>query len=857
MKRHPESPAGTSPAQVRLAAAPQAILQQAAAMLGQGQNEAAESLCREALSVPLIRSEALHLLGVLELRTGRASLGIQHLNESLGINPNQPVVHTNLGHALLESGRSSEALDAFDRALTLSRALPLAFYGRANALKKLDRLEEALAGFDAALRLQMGFPQAHNNRGNVLRALRRAEEALASFDQAIALDPTFADAHVNRGNTLLELGRHQDALQSYERACALAPNDPLPSILRGNVLRQLTRPQEALRSYESALRTTPSFVAALHARASLLVSLGRLAEALESIDAALRVNPRDFEALDSRGNILRGIGRHAEALIAFEQALSIEPKFGPALNNRGAALGDCERFDEAIASYEAALSVAPDRPEVLLNLAAAHLAVANAQAQFERFGIASFLLKKLLQIEPEREYALGLLSYAQRCDCDWSGHDEAVIAIESRVSQGKRADTPFGALGVLGSAQAQLRCARTFADDRHPAQPPLWRGEHYAHRRIRLAYVSSDLRDHAVGRLLLPVLENHDLGKFETFGIALRPPDTTATGRRIVEAFEHYFDASKEGEAQIAQRIRDLEVDIAIDLNGYTAGGRPGIFSHRAAPVQVSYLGYAGTSGTSYVDYLIADSVVISPDHERDYSEQVVRMPGCFLPCGIPRDLNQAVPSREQAGLPENGLVLCAFNNSYKISPRIFDIWCRLVCALPGSVLWLRDWGSAMRANLVREAQHRGVVSERLIFAGHLSSGAEHLARHRLADLFLDTLPYNAHSTVYDALWAGVPVLTCRGDTFAGRVAASILIGSRLPELVTGNLSEYERRAFELAGDPARLVELRHRIAALQTGSPLFDRERYCAQLEAAYTQMWERSQRGQPARGFYVQALS
>jgi predicted O-linked N-acetylglucosamine transferase (SPINDLY family) len=432
--------------------------------------------------------------------------------------------------------------------------------------------------------------------------------------------------------------------------------------------------------------------------------------------------------------------------------------------------------------------------------------------------------------------------------------------VERRVSAGLKVTYPLSLLPVTDSPELTLACARIFVEDQYPANEslgPLIRRSRpavpaaptvpaasstpAAGRRIRVAYVSADFRDHPVSHLLVGVLERHDKQQFETLGVSLRAGDGGELGQRITVAVDRMIDATVLSDRETAELLRELEVDIAVDLMGFTDGARPGIFAHRAAPVQVNYLGYAGTLGADYMDYLLADEVVIPPGQERWYAEKVIRLPHCFLPNDDQRAIGPT-PSREQAGLPAQGMVFCAFTNAYKINPPVFDVWMRLLREVPQSVLWLRGMGAEARTNVLREAADRGVEAQRLVFAPHVASMAEHLGRHQLADLYLDTLPYNAHSTTCDALWAGVPVITCVGRTFASRVAASALTAVGLPELITQDLQEYEHRALQLAREPGRLTELRQRLARQREHSPLFDTHAYCQHLESAFREMWVRS---------------
>jgi predicted O-linked N-acetylglucosamine transferase (SPINDLY family) len=382
----------------------------------------------------------------------------------------------------------------------------------------------------------------------------------------------------------------------------------------------------------------------------------------------------------------------------------------------------------------------------------------------------------------------------------------------------------------------------------------LWRGERYRHERIRLAYVSADLGFHPVSYLLAELFEIHDRRQFELTAVALRPPGATAFDARVHAAFDRFIDASALSDLEIARLMHEHEVDLAIDLMGYTGQTRIGIFAHRPAPVQVAYLGYAGTLATGYIDYLIADPTVIPAAVAAHYSEQVVHLPHTMMP----RDRSVVpaqAPTRKDAGLPERGFVFCCFNNAYKLNPPVFDVWMRLARAVPDSVLWLTDPGAEGRKNLVREAKQRGLDGRRLIFAGRTAKVEDHLARIALADLFLDTLPYNAHTTASDALWMGVPLLTCTGEAFASRVAASLLAAAGLPKLITKNLNEYEALALRLAGDPVQMARLRARLAASRAGGQLFDTASFCRSLEQAYVHMHERNAQGLAPAAFAVEA--
>jgi predicted O-linked N-acetylglucosamine transferase (SPINDLY family) len=395
--------------------------------------------------------------------------------------------------------------------------------------------------------------------------------------------------------------------------------------------------------------------------------------------------------------------------------------------------------------------------------------------------------------------------------------------------------------------------ARVWATQKYPAAPvPLWRGDVYRHDKIRVAYLSADYRTHATALLMAGVFEAHDRSRFEITAISFGADDKSPMRARLEASFDRFIDVRSIGDAEVAKKLRDMEIDIAVDLKGYTQEGRPGILAHRPAPIQAQYLGYPGTMAAGYYDYVIADPIVIPEEQRPFFSEQVAYLPDTYQCNDSKRAIAPRAPRRSEMGLPENGFVFCCFNNNHKILPQMFDIWMRLLRQIDNSVLWLLQDNLAVVRNLSREAIARGVAPERLVFARRCMP-ADHLARQRLADLFLDTLPYNAHTTCSDALWAGLPVLTVQGDCFAGRVAASLLSAHGVPELITHSLEEYEAAALKLARDPAALTAIREKVVRHRDTHALFDTVRFTRNLEAAYLTMWERYQRGERPQTFSV----
>jgi predicted O-linked N-acetylglucosamine transferase (SPINDLY family) len=460
--------------------------------------------------------------------------------------------------------------------------------------------------------------------------------------------------------------------------------------------------------------------------------------------------------------------------------------------------------------------------------------------------LASF--KKAVALRPDHLQALGGLAGAALHLCDWT----EMAGLADVLRSGPAIVSPLTMLGYFDDSALQLECASRYMRDRIRVPSAALGGvKPRDHDAIRVAYLSSDFKEHALASLTAGLFEHHDRSRFQVLGISLSPDDGSEMRSRLTRAFDQFEDVHSAGNREVAELLRRLEVDILVDLNGHTFGLRPEILSYRAAPVQVNFLGYPGTMGADFMDYIIADPVVLPRDRAPFYSEKIVHLQDCYQPNDARRRAAQAVPSRPDCGLPPDGFVFCCFNNSWKISPPLFGIWMRLLQAVPGSVLWLLSDNEAVRSNLRREAAARGLDPERLVFAGR-AAPADHLARHRLADLFLDTLPYNAHTTASDALWMGLPLVTCPGENFASRVAASVLHTAGLPELVTRNLEDYEALALRLAREPVLLDSFRARLGN-PAGNRLFDSARFCRQIEAAYNGMMEIFRAGEAPQGFTV----
>lgn len=539
-----------------------------------------------------------------------------------------------------------------------------------------------------------------------------------------------------------------------------------------------------------------------------------------------------------------------EAAGVYRQILRIQPNSADVIGLLGTVRLNQFRYDEALHQFDKAVRLEPDTAHHYY-----HRGI--ALQELRRFAEAAADLLRAYELNPDIDNALSNHAQALRAVCDWNTYDWLERKLTETIRSSSVAVSPFYFLQFSDEPADQLLCARTHA--LRKGVPPsisrrLRRPRDAKRGRIRLGYLSADFREHAIGQLLVELIESHDRNRFEVSGISLGVNDRSDLRARFEASFDHFVDLKENSDDRSIRRIDDLDLDILVDLAAHTSGNFMAALAYGFAPIQVNYLGYPGTIGADFVDYIIVDPFVVPAEQQPFFTEKIVHLPDCYQ-VNSRRAINERVPSRAECGLPEDGFVFCCFNNNFKITPRMFDIWMRLLSGLPGSVLWILKDHADVEPNLRREAESRGVDPVRLVFAPRVPS-ADHLARHRCADLFLDTLPYNAHTTASDALWAGLPIVTCAGKSFQSRVAGSLLHAIGLPDLITSSLQDYEALALSLATQPERLQEVRARLARNRLTSPLFDLDRYRRHIEAAYETMVELSRSGEAPRAFAVEPI-
>jgi predicted O-linked N-acetylglucosamine transferase (SPINDLY family) len=781
-------------------------IQQAVEFHRAGRLSDAEAIYRQILEKSPECAGAWYLLGVLACQAGQHAAALELTDAALGLQPDFAEAWGNRGIALSGLGHYKEARESFSNAIGIKHDFAEGYEGRANALYGMGRYAEALTDYDVAARLRPGYAEAHHGRGNALHGLERYAEALQAYGAAVAARPNFPEAYCNRGITLYALGRYQAAASSCAEAIQLAPGFAEAHLHLGNARHASGDSEAALESYEKAVQLRPEFAQVYFNRGVALQALSRVSEALESYDKSITLNPAHAEAHNNRGCALNALMRYGEAVPSFDTAIALKPDLAEAHSNRGNAMLVLGEYQSALESFE-----------------------------------------KAMLCRPNYEWAAGMRLHVKGHLCDWNGIESDCQRLEAAILRGEKVVPPFGILAASSSALVHRRAAEIFAREKHtPRSADVKFTRRSGKTRICIGYFSSDFHNHATSYLIAELFERHDREHFEIIGFSFGPNPADKMNRRVSAAMDRFLDVRTMTDRDIARLSRELGVDIAVDLKGFTWEARTGIFAERAAPIQVNYLGYPGTMGAEYMDYLIADSTVIPESDQEYYAEKIITLPDCYQPNDSQREISPKRCVRKDEGLPERGFVFCCFNSAYKITPAAFDSWMSILGRVQDSVLWLLGENRWIAGNLRKEADRRGISPQRLIFAQPLPL-AEHLARLSLADMFLDTFPYGAHTTASDALWVGLPLLTRTGETFASRVAASLLRASGLPELVTATASAFEKLAVDLAHDPRRLHALRQRLQQNRLTCPLFDCETFTRHIEAAYSAINKRYQAGLP----------
>jgi len=764
---------------------------------------------------------------------GHKEQALLHYEKVVKLIPNNNEAWLNYGKYLFNQKLFKDSLKCFDKAVELKHDDADSYYNRGLVLSELQRYKDAVKSYEMAIVCKPDFAESYYNRGIVLSELQFFDEALASYKKAVEFKDNYAEAHNNLGFLLFKKKRLDGALASYDKAIKCKSDYPVAYYNRGVVFSELQRFKEALSSYDKAIELKGNFAEAYNNRGNVLKDLKCLDDSLESYDNAIKYQLDFADTYYNRGIVLQELHRFKEALLSYDKAIELKGNYAEAYNNRGNVLKELQRFKEALLSYDKAI-------ELKSNYAEAYNNRGNVLIELKCFNLALKSYEKAVEIKSDYEFLDGTLIHTKMIMCDWRDFENNVSNLTLKISEGKKISPNLPVLALTDSLVLHRKTAEAWINSKHPYNSTLGSIPKYERKqKIKLAYYSENFNEHPVSYLIAELFELHNKNNFELIGFNYGSPDSSNMYIRASSAFDKFIDIRHIGDKEVAQVSRDMRIDIAIDLTGVTGNGRVGIFSYRAAPIQLSYLGYLGTIGADYYDYLISDSIIIPVEYQNHYVEKIIYLPS-YQVNDSKREISDKLFNRAELNIPEDGFVYCCFNNNFKITPTTFDGWMRILKAVPSSSLLLLADNKWAGTNLKLEAKKRGIDQSRLVFCGRINR-SEYLARFRIADLFLDTLPYNAGTTASDALWAGLPVLTCIGESFASRMAASILNSIELPELITTTQQQYEYEAIELANKPMKLKAITDKLARNKMRSSLFDAIGFTNKIESVYKKIYER----------------
>jgi len=763
--------------------------------------------------------------------------------------PNEPLLFNISGACHAGLGQLDEAVKDYGSAIAIKPDYAKAHFNLAGALQDLGQLEAAVNSYEKTLEIEPDYAEAHNNLGSVFKELKENEAAVQSYKDALVIKPDYVEAQYSLGIMQQDLGQLEAAIKCYEAVLAIKPNFADAFNNLGTSFLDLGQFNEAAKSYKSALKINPDSVEVINNLGIAFYKLHQFEDAIECYERAISLKPDFADTYNNIGIVFLDLGQFNEAANSYKLALKINPNSVEANNNLGIAFYKLHKFEDAVECYEKAISLKPNFVDAYANLA-------SVMKDLNRFDEALAIYESEIILNSNLDFILGELFYIKMHLCIWDDLSTRLNELTNKINNSEKVISPFILLALIDDPEIQRKTAEIYANDKfqdNNALPLI--GIYPKHSKIRIGYFSADFREHPVSSLTAELYETHDRSKFEIYAFSLGPNTNDEMNLRIKAGVDHFHDAHSMSHKEIVMLVRSLEIDIAIDLGGYTQNARTEIFAMSAAPIQASYIGVLSTMGVNCYDYLLSGQGMIPESNQKYYTEKIV-----YLPSYQVNDSKEILPkkifTRKELGIPEKGFIFCCFNHTYKIMPIVFDSWARILKDVKESVLFIYVDNELAKTNLLREITVRGIAPSRLIFGGRLPR-AEYLARYRVADLFLDTRPYNAGTTASDALRMGLPVLTLEGASFNSREAASILRSLNLPELITSSDKDYEEVAVELGNDPDKLKLIKEKLASNLATAPLYDTPLFTKNLESAFVQMYYRYQQGLEPKHIYLQQES
>ena len=786
-------------------------------------------------------------LGVLFQELGQMDFATEHLEKALLIMPKFAEAHNNLGNVLKNLGRLDEALSCYEIAISIKPEYAEAHFNLGIIFQEIEKFNEALDQYEKTIAIKPDYAEAHNNLGIILKEVGRIDSSIKSFNQALIINPSYVEANYNLGASFHELGQFNKAIKQFEKTISIKEDYAEAHNNLGITFKELGQFDLAIKSYERAILINSEYAEAYNNLGNVLKTLGKTFEAIKNYEETLKIKPDYAEAHNNLGITFMHIGELSKSVKSYEKALNINPNYAEVHNNIGIVFGMLGSLEASLKSYEKALAIKP-------NYADTHSNLGNLMIDLKRLNDALFNYERANELKPNIPFNFGNLLHTKMHLSLWSDLTNQCNKVITKINNNEKSIDPFSLLALIDDPKLHKKAAEIYINDKYPKNLDLPSiGMYPKHKKIRIGYFSADFRIHPVANLTAELYEIHNRSQFEVYAFSFGPDTNDEMNLRIKAGVDYFHDVFSMSHREVALLARSLELDIAIDLGGFTQDTRTGIFAMQAAPIQVNYLGYSSTMGANYMDYIIADPTLIPKNKQQYYSEKIAYLPDSFMVNDTKNKKSTKKFTREEAGLPNKGFVFCCFNNYYKITPLIFASWMKILSEVDGSILWLSDGNKTGISNLKKAAKKHGIDKNRLIFAPRLDLREDHLSRIKLADLFLDTLPYNAHATTSDALQVGLPVLTRIGESFASRVAASLINSVNMPELITSTSDQYEALAIKLATDSSKFKVIKDKLKNNLPLSPLYDTPLYAKQIEDAYLSMYGRYQKGLEPDHIYV----
>ncbi|MDC0431557.1 tetratricopeptide repeat protein, partial [Paracoccaceae bacterium] len=770
---------------------------------------------------------------------------IASYQKALQLNPNHTDAYNNMGMALYDQGRFDEAVESYQKAVKLEPDFADAHYNLGNALKQTGDLKQAIESYKTSLTINPSDAEVLFNYGNALKNYGEFDQAIEVYAKVLKLNPQFTAAKINMDNA------NKDKItraNSIKKPSILNNSIPKTSIKLYKMAIQLYEQgslQKALDYLENAIEICPQFAEAYSLMGLIFLGNDTPEAAIDSYKKAIRINPYYADAYNNWGNALLNQGDANEAIKKYKKAIKLKPYYAEAYFNLGNALRNSDNLNTAISNYRKAIEIKSDFFNAFTNLGHSLGDIGDLEGAIQSY-------RKALQIKPEDAQIRIDKLHQQGLACDWVSlsRENRFIA---KVGVSGHIVHPFPCLSLEDAPARHKLRSENYAKNiilQKSMKCHFWLLERA--KRLRLGYFSSDFKNHPVSRLMAKVFELHDRNRFEVFGYSIKQNDDDYMQQRLRKAFDQFIDISSMSDEDIVALVRRDGIDIAIDLNGYTNHNRVSVFAHRVAPIQINYLGYPGTMGADFIDYIIADQNLIPVGCQKYYSEKPIYLPHQFQAQDDTLRICDITPSRSELGLPEKGFVFCAINNTYKIKPPEFNIWMHLLQRVEESVLWLLEANEVVKNNLIQFAKSKGIPEYKLVFAKH-TTHEKYLAQFMNADLYLDTFIYNAGATASNALWAGLPVITKVGKGYTARMAGSLLAALGLPELITSTEKEYANLALQLAENPKMMAVIKQKLKTNLRTMPLFKTNIFTKNLETGYQMAYDRCLEGKKPDVIYV----